>query len=424
MTWLFVGAVFGTLVLSAFFSGSETAFLSVRPYRLLASGRAGKSARRVRRIASHPERFLGAILTGNMFVNALFGVLVTLAFTASAVTAEGRAIGAFWATIASATGLLVAGEMAPKSIAARHPERWALVVLRPVRAVLRLFGPVSTALAWLVGHMLRVCGIPRGGRERALGAAEIGALLRASGRDEQTLLLRRLVDAPGRPLREVMTPRRKIRAVPADAGLDEVVRRFREHGHTRMPVYREGLDGVSGILDVRRVLEAVAARAPFDLESHLAPAVFCPDTATVFQALAEMQAQSCRMLIVVDEHGGVEGLVTSRTLSDAAFARGLAPGELLPDGTTVLDGSLTIAEVNRESGLAALGIEIPTGEDYDTVAGFVLERLGRIPAVGETFRTDGLRIRIEAVEHHRITRVRVLAPSPARAAEAAAPAPP
>ncbi|MDE2883101.1 MAG: hemolysin family protein [Acidobacteriota bacterium] len=417
MTWAFAAALLGVLVLSAFFSGSETAFMAVRLHRLRALAVRSRKAAAVIRVAEHPERFLGAILTGNVFANVLAGVLATVVLSAGAETTEERARAATLATLLVGAALLVFGEMVPKSIAARHSEKWSLGMVRPVQGLLWLLGPIAAALSWLVTNLLRVFGISRPARETTISAAEMRESLRFGSPDADAVerqVLVKLADATGRRLTEVMTPRRAIVAVPFGAEVSETMRLFRQHGHTRLPVVGSTLDDVRGVMDLRDVLPAVESGAGFRPEDHLTPARFSPGTATLAQALVQMREQSCRMLIVVDEHGGVEGLVTSSSLLGAI--RGPGPGESAPGpgGSFLLDGTLTVSEANAElaqhgSGQSApeVGIEIPPGDDYDTVAGFVLARTGHIPEEGESVSIPGAVLRVMAVDGHRVTRLRI-----------------
>ncbi len=422
MIGAFAAALLAVLVLSAFFSGSETAFMAVRLHRLRALASQNRRAAAALRVAAQPERFLGAILTGNVFANVLAGVLVTIVLSSGAETTEERARAATISTLVVGVALLVFGEMLPKSIASRHAERWSLGTIRPVQAVLWLLGPIASSLSGLVTGVLRLFGISRPAREVAISAAEIRASFRLdprAGDELEKQVLARLVEATGRRLTEVMTPRRAIAAAPIGAGTQEIMQLFREHGHTRMPVVEKGLDDIRGLLDLREALPALATGDRFPVEQHLRPARFSPGTATLAQALVQMREQSCRMLIVVDEHGGVEGLVTSSSLLEAI--RGVPPAESIesPDGSYLFDGTLTVSEANialaqggRISETSPRRIEIPHGDDYDTLAGFVLERTGRIPRPGETVRIPGAVVRVEQVEQHRVVQVRI-EPAPA-----------
>lgn len=417
MTWAFAAALFGVLALSAFFSGSETAYMAVRLHRLRALAARSSKAAAVIRVAEHPERFLGAILTGNVFANVIAGVLATVVLSAGAETNEERARAATLATLLVGAALLVFGEMVPKSIAARHSEKWSLGMVRPVQGLLWLLGPIAAALSWLVANLLRIFGISRPARETTISAAEMRESLRFGSRDADAVerqVLVRLADATGRRLTEAMTPRRAIVAVPYGARVSEAMRLFRRHGHTRLPVVGSTLDDVRGIMDLRDILPAVASGTDFRPEDHLAPARFSPGTATLAQALVQMREQSCRMLIVVDEHGGVEGLVTSSSLLEAIRGPGSVESTPGPGGSFLLDGTLSVSEANAELAQHGPGgggpegrVEIPPGDDYDTVAGFVLARTGHIPEEGETVQLPGAVLRVMGLEGHRIIRLRI-----------------
>ncbi len=428
MVWALGAALFAVFAMSAFFSGSETAFMAVRLHRLREMASRNRRAAAVLKIVGHPERFLGAILTGNVFVNALAGVLITLVFSAGAETTEQRAQAATLATLVVGAVLLVFGEMIPKSVASRHAERWALVTIRPVQVLLRLLGPITGALTWLVTRLLRIFRIPRPDRDPGISPAEIRASLRSGSgaeRAEQEVLAR-LADATARRLTEVMTPRRAVEAVSESAAADELLRRFRKGGHRQLPVVGASLDEVRGLVDLRDALAASASGENFVLADHILPAQFCPGAATLAQALIQMRDQDSRLLIVVDEHGGVEGIVTAASLLEAAWGSGPAAARD-PAGSWLLDGALPVSEANielarRSGGAEASGetIQIPPGDDYDTVGGFVLAHTGRIPAPGETVAVPGGVIRVEEVGENRIRRLRVepaaVAPEVARAA--------
>ncbi len=418
MIWALGAALVAVFALSAFFSGSETAFTAVRIHRLREIASRNRRAAAALGIVADPERFLGAVLTGNVFANALVGVLITLALSSGAETTEERAQAATLATVLVGAGLLVFGEMVPKSVAARHAERWAVLTVRPIQLLLWLLSPIAGALTWLVTRFLRLFGIPQPAREAGISAAEIRASLRlapgAADRVEKEVLAR-LADATSRRLTEVMTPRRAVDCVAAGSDLDEVLRRFRDHGHRQLPVVRSGIDEVEGLVELSDALAAAGGDRPFVLDDHLSPARFCPGTATLAQALVQMRDQDCRLLLVVDEHGGVEGIVTSGSLMEAAWGPGPAAAEPRFAGGWRFDGAFPVAEANLElaRGPADRRVEIPRGDDYDTVGGFVLARTGRIPEPGETVAVPGGVIRVEAVEGHRIRQIRV-EPDPPR----------
>ncbi len=409
-----IGAAFAALVvitlLSGFFSGSETALTATRWYRLRAMGKSEARAEAVRRVAERPERFLASILIGNVFVNTLAGVLMTTVLAIGATSAESRVRAATVATVVTTVALLVFGEMVPKSIAARHPEAWSLAVIRPIRVVFRLLGPVSRALEWVAAQVLRLFGFRRQDGQGRLTASELRAMVEGSDTDREAEMLAQLVQVTGRRLTEVMIPRRDIAALPVGAGPVDAIQLFRERHHSRLPVYRDSLDNILGVLHVHDILEAAASGAPLRIERSIRPPSYVPGAATLGQALVTMRESGSRMLIVVDEHGGVEGLITLRQLLE--IVGDPHPDALLrlPDGSLSLSGALPVDEANRLLGLSGARWTIPAHDDYDTVAGYALKRFGRIPEAGDETTDRGFGIAVAALDHNRISRIRIAPP--------------
>ncbi len=408
MIWTAAAALAAITLLSGFFSGSETALTAARWHRIRAMGKSRRRAEAVRRVTERPERFLASILIGNVFVNTLAGVLMTTVLAIGATSPESRVRAATIATVVTTVALLVFGEMVPKSVAARRPEAWALAAIRPVQVVFRFLGPVAGLLEWVAAQVLRVFGFAPQQRRGGLSAAELRAMVEASDPDREAELMAQLVRVTGRRLTEVMTPRRDVAALSEGAGAVEAIRLFRERHHSRVPVYRGSLDNVLGVLHVHDVLEAAAFGAPLRLERSIRQAHYAPGAATLSQALQTMRESGSRMLIVVDEHGGVEGLVTLRKLLEIVGDPEPDALRRLPDGSLSVSGALAVAEANRL--LEAEGVEwtIPLHDDYDTVAGYALKRFGRIPQPGDATRDRGAEIAVASLDANRIDRVRIV----------------
>jgi len=409
-----IGMAFAALaaitLLSGFFSGSETALTAARWHRIRAMGKSRARSEAVRRVTERPERFLAAILIGNVFVNTLAGVLMTTVLAIGATSAESRVRAASIATGLTTVVLLVFGEMVPKSIAARRPEAWALAVIRPMQIVFRLLGPVARALEWLARQVLRLFGFAQQAGSGRLSATELRAMVEASDPDQEARLLTQLVRVTGRRLTEVMTPRRDIAALPVGAGPVEAIRLFRERHHSRIPVYRDNLDQILGILHVHDILEAAAFGAPLRIERSIRSPHYAPGAATLSQALVAMRESGSRMLVVVDEHGGVEGLVTLRKLLE--IVGDPHPDELrrLPGGGLSLNGALTVSEANRLLEVEGVEWAIPVHDDYDTVAGYALKQFGRIPVPGNAVRDRGAEVEAVSLDGNRISRIRIAPP--------------
>ncbi len=318
------------------------------------------------------------------------------------------------ATLLLTALILVFGEMVPKSLAARRPLPWALSVVRPISVLIRLLGPAVRLLTAVSNAFLSLFGVSPTGLEATLTLEEIKALLYASGSEEEPggrrRMVQKVIELGERRVKEVMVPRTEMVAVEKNMPLEEIVRLIQNKRFSRMPVYENKLDDIVGVLFAKDVLTYWGARIPFRLEQVLRKPYFVPDTANVEQALEQLQHERTHLAIVVDEHGGVEGLVTLEDLLEEIV------GELfdekdehqaaqvleLPDGSLLLDGLLPVKELNER-----LGLQIPeNSEDFHTLAGFILHELGHIPVAGEDLVVDGTLLSVEKVVGHRVLRVR------------------
>jgi putative hemolysin len=400
------------LCLSAFFSGSETALMSLNRYRLRhLEERTGRRAMMIRRVLTYPEKVLGTILTGNVFVNTAAGALVTYAVTLAVTDPHKRAEAITFTTLGLTALLLVFGEMIPKSVAARHPESWSLLVIRPVVFCIRLFSPAVKLLTFVSNGFLRVFGeVPKPLRhEITLG--ELQVLVHGSGDGagepgSKRQMLRKVFELGETRVSEVMVPRTEIVAVEVGAPIEDILALIQKRRFSRMPVYRETLDKVEGLVYSKDLIRYWGKNVPFKLSDVLRKPYFLPDGAKVEQALEQMQKQRIHLALVVDEHGGVEGMVTLEDLLEEIVGElsdereEVSPIRALPDGSYSLSGSISVKDLNE-----SLGLDLPEQPDYNTLAGLILTRLGRIPAGGEELAVEGLMLSVERVSHRRIVRV-------------------
>ena len=408
------------LALSAFFSGSETALMSLNRYRLRhLEEQRGRRATTIRRVLTYPEKVLGTILTGNVFVNTAASSLVTYAVTLSVSDPERRAEAITLATLALTALILVFGEMIPKSIAARHPETLSFLVIGPIAFLIRLLSPVVKLLTLISNGSLRLFGeVPRPLRhEIPLEELEI---LVASGEmggepGGKRRMLRKVFELGETRVSEVMVPRTEIVAVEVEAPLEEIVSLIQKQRFSRMPVYRETLDTIEGLVYSKDITTYWGKTTPFRLAEVLRKPYFLPDGAKVEQALEQMQKQRVHMALVVDEHGGVEGIVTLEDLLEEIVGElseeqeeEVPPIRTLADGSYLLSGSISVKDLNDN-----LGLDLPEEPDYNTLAGLILTRLGRIPAEGEELLVEGLLLHVERVSHRRVVRVKAR-PVPAK----------
>jgi len=400
------------LVASAFFSSSETAFISLRRVRirhLVDSGVSG--AEEVEKLTAHPEKLLATVLLGNNFVNTGAAALGTL----MAVSLLGTERGAIAATIGVTLLLLVFGEIIPKTLATRMREGMALLYIHPLRAISWLLWPFTAVLARIGAGLAKLLGAPP---PRELVSEEEIRTLISMGREEgvveesEAQMVEKIFRFGDLQVGQIMSPRTEITWVEKDTTLKEFLSVYSQSPHSRFPVYEETVDNVIGILGIKDVLLAQARGELKDEDSvtRLArPAYFVPESKPIGELFEEMKSSRQPMAIVVDEYGGTAGLVTLEQLAEEIvghlgdeLARGEKKFETVDVNTYEIDAGMRVEEANEE-----LGLNIPVG-DYETVAGFILSTLGHIPREGEQLKLEGMTLTVTEMKGVKIEKVLVI----------------
>jgi len=411
---LYVVLLFICLLLSAFFSSSETAFISLQRIRMKHLEKVKVAgADRVARIMERPERFLTTILLGNTVTNTLVAVLGT----AIAVSLWGEGTAVLITTTAVALALLIFAEITPKTIATRHSERVALLYARPVRLILVLLAPLVLVLGWIGSGLAKLIGgTPE--PQTLVTEDEIRTMI-SLGKEEgvveeaEARMLHEVFEFGHHAVREAMTPRTDIISIEQGTTLGEFLQTYSQTPHSRFPVYQGSTDNVVGVLSIKDVLVAQAQSAidrDSSLEGLARPIAFVPDSKRIGELFAEMQSRGDQMTMVVDEFGGVDGVVTMEQLLEEIVGQirdELAPGrmpefETIDEHTFDIDGNMRAEEAGEE-----LGLELPPGE-YETVAGFVLSLLGHIPKEGEQVRHENFKLVVTRMRGMRIEKLRVI----------------
>ncbi len=397
------------LLLSAFFSSSETAFTSLQRIKVehMVDMKV-RGASRISRMIKKPEKLLSTILLGNNLMNTAAAALATVL----AVSFWGER-GILYATIGVTALLLVFSETTPKTIAFHNAERLSLALARPIEVLSWLFIPFVAALSWIASGLTKMIGgtpIPR-----SLASPEEIRTMISVGHKEGTVeeaeaeMLHKVFDFGDRPVREVMIPRPEVVAIEQGSKIADFLTLYAESPLSRFPVYQENMDNVIGTLSVKDILMALA-KGTIDNDSLIDGLVrlayFAPETKRISELFAEMQDKNYRMSVVVDEYGGTAGIVSlSRLVEEIVGEVGdeLAAVEkdyeVIDEHTYQIDGSMRIEEVNEEMGLA-----LPEG-DYETVAGFMLDLLGHIPKTGEQLRHKGLKLKITEMRGMKVEKI-------------------
>lgn len=385
------------LLLSAFFSSSEAAFISLQRIRVehMVNTKV-KGADRVAKLIKRPERLLSTILLGNNLVGMAAAALATVL----AISVWGEKQGLIVATIGMTILFLIFGDTTPKIIATQHAERLSLVFARPIEVMSWVFTPFVVVLSWIVSGLSKLVGgapVPRS----LVNEEEIRIMISVGHKEgtvetEEAEMLHKVFDFGNRPVREVMVPRPEVICIEQGSKVADFLTLYAESPLSRFPVYQENMDNVVGILAVKDMLMALAKGTINNqsvIDELVRPAYFTPETKPISELFAEMRDKNYRMTVVVDEYGGTAGIVSlSRLVEEIVGPVGdeLAAVEkeyeVINEYTFQIDGSMRIEEANEE-----MGLELPEGE-YETVAGFVLDLLGHIPKQGEQLRYKGLKL--------------------------------
>ena len=402
------------IILSAFFSSSEIAMFSLPAHRTEALVEDGiPGAKTLKQLKADPHRLLVTILVGNNLVNIAMSSIATGLLAIYFTQGEAVAIATFGITAI----VLLFGESAPKSYAVENTESWALRISKP----LKLAEKVLLPLILLFDYLTRIVNKITGGRSAIetsyVTREEIQDIIETGEREgvldeEEREMLQRTLRFNDTIAKEVMTPRLDMTAVAKDASVREALETAIQSGHARLPVYEGSLDNVIGVVHIRDLVRDLDYGENLSDDIVLAdliePTLHVPESKNVDDLLTEMRAQRLHMVIVIDEFGTTEGLVTMEDLTEEIVGEILEgeeeePIEYIGDDTVTVKGEVNIEEVNE-----ALDLELPEGEEFETIAGFIFNRAGRLVEEGETITYEGVEIRIEQVENTRIMKARIL----------------
>jgi len=403
------------LGLSVFFAGSEIAFMSLNRPRLKYKAEAGdKQAQAIRKIIKNPDRLLGVILLGNTVANIAAATLLTFVITTHVPQNHVDSAGVFGSIILTLI-VLVFCELAPKIITATHPEQSARKLIQPIRFSIWLLSPVSRLAAWTAKKVVHIVGIPTAVSPFSLGPSsdEIRAMIAGSSANEMPVEKREMLDNIFKigltQVREVMIPRGEVTAVNIKDQISNILSVVNQTHYSRIPVYRQNFDNPVGILHVKDLLKHVQQNGKINLQALLRPSHFVPDSARLDLVLRQFLSMHLHMAIVVDEFGGVAGIVTLEDLLEEIV------GEIRDEHDTEIDsvlelgpnlysidGNLPVKDFNR-----FFDNKIPEDPEYATMAGFLESLTGRLLLEGETMQYQNFIFTIEKVEGFRIVSIRV-----------------
>jgi CBS domain containing-hemolysin-like protein len=421
--WIEVIVLIVCFFVAALASGTETALTSVGRLRVRFLAEQGSQAANIlQRLRADPNRFLSTVL----FVNTLALIVASTAtallsdeiFTNWGVPGAWRLWLTLLVSVALSVILLIGAEVTPKTLAITHAERVALAAAGPVDRLASFLGPIL----WAVTFISRGITGGRAARAPYLTEEELISLLHVSEEqgvieEQEHQMIHGIIEIGDKTVREIMVPRTDIVAVERDAELREVVRIFKEHRHTRLPVFEGDIDHVVGLIHTKDLLlfYTLSTSQKFDMGKLLRHIEFTPEQKKVDELLHDMRTKKVHMMIVVDEYGGTAGLVTLEDLLEEIVGEirdeydSAEEDELviLDDHEARVDAGFPLEELNSRLGLA-----IEESGDYDSVGGYVHSVLGKIATPGDTFRGGRAQWTVEKVKGRRIESIRLTADNP------------
>ncbi|WP_242965617.1 HlyC/CorC family transporter [Flavonifractor sp. An4] len=393
------------VILSAYFSATETAFTSLNRIRLKSKADAGnRRAALALRLVDQYDNLLSTILVGNNIVNLSASSLATVFFTEGLRLQNGAVISTAVITIV----VLVFGEVSPKSLAKEYPESFAMFSAPIMRILMFILTPVNILFSLLkkllskVFHKQGDSGITEEELVTMVDQAES-----EGGLDQhESKLIRSAIEFNDMEVDEILTPRVDIVAVEDTDSMDDIAQAFAESGYSRLPVYHEDIDDIIGVIH-EKDFHAARYRGQTDVKAITGPMLYTTGNTKISELLRILQREKAHMVIVVDEYGGTEGLVTLEDIVEELV------GEIWDEHDEVIeefkkqeDGSYLISCSADLTDLFDL-FSIKGECDANTISGWVMEQIGRIPEEGDHFVSDGLDVTVTKVDHRRVLEIRV-----------------
>lgn len=426
--------VFFLVVANGFFVASEFALVAVRKSRIASQAAEGnKAAIRLLGMLNNLNAYISATQLGITLSSLGLGWIgepAVAAFLEPALIWLGQSTGlnflqsgallhtiSFTIAFSFITFLhIVFGELAPKTAALELAERVSYLIAVPLLLFYKIFYPFIRVLDWAGTKTVRIFGLhPSGEHGSSYTEDEIRQLILVSEESghlnkEESTLINKVFEFSETTVKEAMIPRTEIVAIPENCSLDDISNSFRDSGFSRLPVYRNSLDEITGFIHSKDLVDYLQNKKPFDLTDVLHKPNYVVDTARLEDVLRQMQKEKFHFGFVVDEHGGVEGIITLEDLleeivGDISDEHDVEVNEQIdaqPDGSYILDGGLAVRDLNRR-----LEMNLPVSEGYTTIAGFLMSEAGQVLTEGQTVPFNGHVFKVEKVEKRRIKQVRM-----------------
>ncbi|MCP2620780.1 hemolysin family protein [Candidatus Aminicenantes bacterium AC-334-E05] len=400
------------LILSAFFSSSETAFVALDRYHLDYLIRKGnKKAKAIQGLLSPPDRLLATILVGNTFVNAAAASIATFLF----VTLLKNDEAVLYATLTTTFMILLFSEITPKIYAAQQPKKLSFFYIYPLKIFIFLLYPFVKGLTMISNLILKIFGQEKAAFPPPLSEDEIRIILtsRMERSDlplHQKKMLKSILEIRDLSAKEVMIPRTNVVAIEIKSSFKKIVKTILSSEYSRFPVYQDRLDEVKGIIHAKDIIPYLVRKNKFNIHEILRKPLFVPESARLENILRQMQENNMHLAIVVDEYGSMKGIITLEDILEEIVGEirdeyDIREEELVREidkNVYLIQGHTPVKEVNRR-----LKINIPERGDYTTIAGFILSQIRKIPKENEEILYNGIKISVYKMKGTQIKLVKV-----------------
>ena len=404
--WLFIFLII-LIMLSAFFSASETALTSLSKIRLINMVEEKvKNADKVSKLIDNPSKLLSTILVGNNVVNICASSLAT-----SIAISYSPQAGVGIATIIMTVTLLIFGEITPKTLAAQNSEKVALFVASTISILEKIFTPVIWILNIVTGFLIKALGGDNSQKAPAITEAELKTMVNVSHEEgvlevDERRMINNVFEFGDTKARDIMTPRTEIVAVSLDTSYEEIIEVFKEERFSRLPVYKDSIDNIIGIIHLKDIM--FIDENDFEVNVYMREPFYTYESKATTELFTQMRTKSIPVAIVLDEYGGTAGLLTVEDLVEEIV------GEIsdeyddeedeiqvIKEDEYIIEGMSKIDDVNEMIGTRF------ESDEVDSIGGYVMEQLGRFPEIGEVVETDGVKLVIEEIDKNRISKLRV-----------------
>ena len=398
------------LVGSGFFSASETALMSLSKIRIRYMKEEGvKGAKLVGSLIDNPNNLLTSILVGNNVVNIAATSISTSLFM-SLYDESGVPI----ATAVMTILVLIFGEITPKTIAANNTEKVALIVSKPIKAIIVILKPIVWVFNIITLGIFKILGVQDKGIQPYITEEELKTMVNVSHEEgvleiEEREIINNVFQFGDMQAKEAMIQRLDIVAINAEDTYEEIMDLFKNEKLSRLPVYEESIDNIIGILNIKDVvfLEYEEIKN-FNIKEYIREPFFTYEFKKITQLLEEMKKEKCQMAIVVDEYGAIAGLITVEDLVevivgdiDDEYDEEDDEIQVIKEDEYIVEGSTKITDVNE-----MIGTKLES-EEFDSIGGFIIGHLGRIPEENEVVEVDNVRLCIESLDKNRIMKIRI-----------------